>query len=233
MQSYLFSSFPEPPQAALVELVRSLSGDQANPVVAYLPAGNIKRHFVRQVKGFLRGVAEVSAIKPEVHTLKRAHSILDQATLLLIPGGNTYLMAHRLHQMGIVNELRQRVLDGLPVITFSAGTVFCGQDVLTTNDINCCGGTQFEGLKLVPCNFNVHYPGLPGDEQLDRDERLFEYQAFHDHPILALEDGACLRLSPDLLEVVSGSVWKFSGGVKEKLTTLRWLPDTGMEIATF
>ena len=56
---------------------------------------------------------------------------------------------------------------------------------------------------------------MPGDEQTDRDERLFEYQAFHDHPILALEDGACLRLSPGLLEVVSGSVWKFSGGMKE------------------
>jgi len=215
MQGYLFSSFPEPSPTVLAELVHRLVGDRDDPLVAYLPAGNIQRHFVREVKGFLRGVAEVSAIKPEVHPLRRIHSILERAAMLLIPGGNTYLMAHRLHQIGIVAELRQRILDGLPLVTFSAGTVFCGQDILTTNDINCCGCTQFDGLKLVPYNFNVHYPTLPGEAQQDRDERLEEYQFFHDLPILALEDGACIRVTENGLQV-HGEVWEFNHGLKDK-----------------
>jgi peptidase E len=215
MQCYLFSSAPEPSPAALVELVRALVGDRVDPLVAYLPAGNIQRHFVREVKAFLRGVAEVSAVKPEVHSIKRIHSILERADLLLIPGGNTYLMGHRLHQIGIVAELRRRILDGLPVVTFSAGTVFCGQDILTTNDINCCGCTQFDGLKLVPYNFNVHYPVLPGEEQQGRDERLGEYQSFHDLPVLALEDGAYIQITENGMQVHS-EVWEFNRGSKVK-----------------
>ena len=221
MQCYLFSSFPEPAPTALVELVRSMVGDRADPLVAYLPAGNIKRHFVREVKGFLRGVAEVGAIKPEVHSLKRIHSILDQAAMLLIPGGNTYLMAHRLHQLGIVSELRQRLLDGLPLVAFSAGTVFCGQDVLTTNDINCCGCTQFDGLKLLPYNLNVHYPLSPEEAVQGRDERLEEYQSFHATPILALEDGARVRITENGIQVL-GDVWEFNHGLKVKCQEAGW-----------
>lgn len=232
MQCYLYSSFPEPSPDELVELVRRLVANQTDPLVAYLPAGNIKRHFVREMKGLLRGVAGVSAIKPEVHPLKRIHMILKQASVLLIPGGNTYLMAHRLHQIGIIPELRRRILGGLPLVTFSAGTVFCGQDILTTNDINCCSCTQFEALRLVPFNFNVHYPAALGDLQQERDERVAEYQHFHPHPVLALEDGACIQVSDGLLEVVGASVWSITNGVKEKCAHLRWQPVTGTEIAT-
>lgn len=214
MDCYLFSSFPEPSAERLVELVGRLVSDKANPIVAYLPAGNIKRHFVREIRGFLREVAEVKAFKPEVHPIKRLYALLDQANVLLIPGGNTYLLAHRLHLIGIVTELRQRVLDGLPLITFSAGTVFCGQDILTSNDINCCGCTQFAGLKLVPFSINVHYPSVPSQDQLDRDKRLNEYLEFYVNPVLALEDSACLHINTNVIEVVNGSAWMFSGGAK-------------------
>jgi peptidase E len=216
MQCYLYSSPPEPFPAAFAELVRRLVEEHPNPLVAYLPAGNIRRHFVRELKGFLRGVAEVGTIKPEVHSLSRVLAILDRAAMLFIPGGNTYLMAHRLHQLGLVSELRQRVLSGLPLVAFSAGTVLCGQDILTTNDINCCDCTQFDGLKLSPFCFNVHYPVSHVEAQQERDERLEEYLAFHDTPILALEDGAYLHLTEDELRV-DGNVWQFSHGQKARM----------------
>ena len=199
----------------MVELVYQLVGNRPDPLVAYLPAGNLQRHFVREVKGFLRGVAEVSAIKPEIHSIKRIYTILERADMLLIPGGNTYLMAQRLHQIGLVDELRRRILDGLPLVTFSAGTVLCGQDILTTNDINCCGCTRFDGLKLLPYNLNVHYPLQPGEAQQDRDERLEEYQFFHDRTVLALEDGACLQVTGEGV-LAQGVVWEFKRGAKTR-----------------
>jgi dipeptidase E len=101
-------------------------------------------------------------------------------------------------------------------VAFSAGTVLCGQDILTTNDINCCGCTQFDGLKLSPFSFNVHYPVSPVEAQQERDERLEEYLAFHDTPILAFEDGASLHLTEDELRV-DGNVWQFSHGQKARM----------------
>jgi peptidase E len=223
MQCCLFSSAPEPSPSALVELVLRMLGERKHPLIAYLPAGNLQRHFVREVKGFFRGIAEVSAIKPEIHPIKRVLSILDHADLLLIPGGNTYLMAQRLHKIGLVGELRQRIVDGLPLVTLSAGTVLCGQDILTTNDINCCGCTQFEGLQLFPFNFNVHYPSSPIEAQQERDERLEEYQFFHDTPILALEDGACVQAGEHGLQTSAG-VWEFKHGLKVKRAEAEWQP---------
>jgi peptidase E len=218
----LFSSPPEPFPAALLDLARQLLAGKTAPLVGYLPAGSLERHFVREVKGYFRDIAEVSAMKPEVHTLARIRSLLRRADLLLIPGGNTYLMAHRLHAIGLLPELRQRLLDGLPLVTISAGTLLCGLDILTTNDINCCGCTQFSGLSLAPCNFNVHYPSLDGPEREERDQRIAEYQAFHPQPVLALEDGACLRLAPGHIQVLGGRVWKFVGGSKESCVDYRW-----------
>jgi dipeptidase E len=205
-----------------VDLVREVLAGIQSPVIGFLPAGSLERHFVREVKGYFRGVAEVSAMKPAVHTPARMLSVLRQADLLLIPGGNTYLMAHRLHASGLLPELHQRILEGLPLVTISAGTVLCGMDVLTTNDINCCDCTQFSGLSLAPCNFNVHYPSLDGPEREERDERIGEYQAFHPQPVLALEEGTCLRLSPGNIEVLGGRAWKFMGGKKETCDGYRW-----------
>ena len=220
MQGYLFSSPPEP--SALVDLAGRVLMGKTAPLVGYLPAGNLQRHYVREVKGYFRGTAEVSAMKPDVHTLARLRSVLKRSDLLLIPGGNTYLMAHRLHAIDLLPELRQRLLQGLPLLTFSAGTVLCGVDILTTNDINCCGCTHFSGLSLTPCNFNVHYPSLDSPEREERDERVAEYQAFHPQPVLALEDGACLRLTVGQIEVLAGRAWIFRDGAKEICAGYRW-----------
>jgi peptidase E len=212
MQLHLFSAAPDPFPDALLEIVRPLLTGADDPCVAYLPAGSLERHFIREAKAIFRGLAQVSAIKAETHSLKRTRSILERVTLLFVPGGNTYLMAHRLYALGIVAELRQRIVAGLPLVAFSAGTVFCGQDILTTNDINCCGCIQFAGLGLLPCNFNAHYPSEEGLERERRDERLGEYMAFHDTPVLALEDSAYVRVLDGKLEVVRGGVWEFRRG---------------------
>lgn len=94
---------------------------------------------------------------------------------------------------------------GLPLVAFSAGTVFCGQDIRTTSDSNDGELTHFGGLALTRFNFHVHYPALDGPERRDRDGRLQEYHAFNPHPVLALEDGAHLRVIGDSTVVKSGS----------------------------
>jgi dipeptidase E len=206
MELHLFSGFDAADQADILAAVRNTLKGAARPEIAYLPAGSIHRHFVRETKAFFRGLAKVTALKPEVHSRTACAAALKRANLLLIPGGNTYLMAHRLHTAGWLGLLRERLLAGLPLIAFSAGVVLCGQDILTTNDINCCGCTTFAGLGLVPYNFNPHYPPAGAPERLSRDERLAEYQVFHERMILALEDGAYVQVTDGAYTVRRGRV---------------------------
>ena len=77
--------------------------------------------------------------------------------------------------------------------------------------MNMCETTSFSALNLVPFNFSVHYPA---DEpaRAEWDESLQEYHAFHSNSILALEDGAYLRIqTPDAI-VLRGNCWLLAKG---------------------
>lgn len=215
MQLHLFSTPGEPFLADILAAAWQILAGRPEPLVAYLPAAAEDRHYVRETKNAFRGLAEVRAVKPEVHPVAHIRLVLNRAALLYIPGGNTYLAAYRLHTAGLMDELRRRILDGLPLVAFSAGTVLCGADILTSNDLDKYGCTNLSGLGLAPYNFNVHYPVVDGEERQARDARLHAYAASHQRAVLALEDGAHVRVAQDQVEVVKGPVWKFDAHKKE------------------
>jgi len=212
---YLFSSPGEPFLDDILAAARQVLADLREPLVAYLPAAAEEHHYVRETRAVFRGLAEVRAIKPEIHTSAHMRAVLKRADLLYIPGGNTYLAAHRLHTARLMSDLRQRILSGLPLVAFSAGTVLCGADILTSNDANPFGCTNFTGFGLVPVNFNVHYPSVDGEERQARDARLHAYAAEHHRAVLALEDGAYVRVVDERVEVIRGPVWRLDGYKKE------------------
>jgi peptidase E len=115
-----------------------------------------------------------------------------------------------------VEQIRERVRAGLPIVAFSAGAVMCGPNMLTTNDMNVSACVEFDGLGLLSYNLNVHYPPEEGEHQALRDERLWEYHQFHDNPVLAIEDSAHLRVENNRLELVKGNCWLFEKG-KERV----------------
>ncbi len=209
MQIHLFSTPGESFLDDILAASKQVLESQDAPVVAYLPAAAEERHFVRETRAGFRGIAEVRSIKPEIHPLTQMRSVLDRASLLYIPGGNTYLAAFRLHASGLMGDIRKRILGGLPLVAFSAGTVLCGVDILTTNDRNECGCTQFSGFGLIPYNFNVHYPPEEGEERNERDTRLLAYAREHHRNVLALADGAYLLIEDSKIHLMKGSVWEF------------------------
>jgi len=215
MLLHLFSIPGEPFLADIAAAARQILAGLHRPLVAYLPAAAEERHFVRETKAAFQGIAEVRAIKPEIHSAAQMRSVLDRADLLYIPGGNTYLAAKRLHTTGLMDDLRKRIMGGLPLVAFSAGTVLCGIDILTSNDTNDCGCTNFAGFGLVPVNFNVHYPSTEGEESRKRDARLQAYAMEHNRLMLALEDGANILVKDGNVKVVQGTVWKFQAQKKE------------------
>jgi len=141
---------------------------------------------------------------------------LDRAAMLLVSGGNTFVLNERLHRAGLREALRRRIDDGLPVVAFSAGTNLCGVNVLTSNDMNVCATTHFDGLGIVRYSFNVHYP-IETAQRADRDERLRHYQAFHANPILAIEDGAWLSVDRDGMRLRRGRCWLWEKGAEPRV----------------
>jgi len=217
MHLHLFSSPGERDIRYILEASRPYLVTHPHPTVAYLPAAAVGHNWLDYTEKAFQDLAAIALLDVENMARADIESILDRAALIYISGGNTFLLNHRLHQSGVIHLLRQKVVEGLPVVAFSAGTTLCGPNVLTSNDMNICETTLFSALNLVPFNFSVHYPA---DEptRAEWDEWLREYHAFHSNSILALEDGAYLRFqSPDAI-VLRGNCWLLAKGqVRQKV----------------
>ncbi len=215
MEVHLFSSHGTPDLRDIISQCRRLLRGQKDPVVAYLPAASVGDQQVEKTQAAFQGVARVVTIDPDQARPEEVKEALDQASLLYVPGGNTYVLSQRLHRKRLVEPIKERIQSGLPLVAFSAGTVFCGQNILTANSLNACGCTKFAGLGLVPYNFNVHYPSQDGEARKVRDSGLAEYHAFHQNPVLALEEDAHLRVTDEGVELVRGGAWLFQRGQKK------------------
>jgi peptidase E len=198
----------------IVDSARPYLAKKPGALLAYLPLASLYADkSLPDVEKAFRGLARVEAINAELMELPRMESILRGAAVAYIPGGNTFLLNHRLHLSQLFPYLRKKLEAGLPLVAFSAGTVLCGPNILTSNDINMLPTTHFDGLNLTPFNFSVHY-----EDDVRKDNRLADYQAFHDNPLLLLEDGAYIRVRSKETTLVRGEAWLWRAGrEKERL----------------
>jgi dipeptidase E len=143
-------------------------------------------------------------------------SAVERATVLYIPGGNSYLLLDRLHQSGVFDLIQARVEAGMPLVGFSAGMVICGPNILTAVGKNDCESTEFTGLGFSKYSFCAHYPAGDGEERMQRDSRVSEYHNAHANPVLALEDDRYVEIDDKGTQVVRGHCWLFEPG-KEKV----------------
>ncbi len=211
---HLFSTPGKDDIAWMVEACRPYLENKPDATLAYLPLASLfAEKFLDQTKQSFRGLARVEAVNTETMELAEMESVLRRAAVAYIPGGNTFLLNHRLHVSHLFPSLRRKLQAGLPLAGVSAGTLVCGPNILTSKDLNMVGTPHFDGLNLTPFNFNVHY--LDG---VEKDNWLREYHAFHDNAVLLLEDGAYIRIRGKSTTLVRGEAWIWRAGQeKERL----------------
>jgi len=198
----------------ILEAARPILEGRANPLVAYLPAASLGDTWQAYTEKSFLTLAKVVTINTELMTLPEMEAILRASALVYISGGNTFLLNHRLHLCKLIDYLRKTVAAGLPVLAFSAGTVLCGPNILTCNDMNILPTAYFKGLEATPFNFNVHYPDFE-PARAERDEWLREYHVFHDNPVILMADSAYIRVEGRKTVLVRGDAWVLHKG-KEK-----------------
>jgi len=207
MQLHLFSTPGENDIRHIVEASRPYLEDKDDPIVAYMPLASLyaERWMEINEKSF-RGLARLEAVNTELMTQKEIEDILRRAALVYIPGGNTFLLNHRLHISGVMPYLRKKIQTGLPFVGFSAGMIVCGPNILTSTDLNTVSTPHFDGLNLVPFNFFAHYAD-DGYGQSACDEWLADYHFFHDNPVVMLCNDAYIKVDGKKTTLVRGKAW--------------------------
>ncbi len=188
--------------------------ERKSGTVAYLPLASLyAERSIAPMEEAFQGLASIETINTETMDLPQMETILRGAGVAYIPGGNTFLLNHRLHSSQLFPYLRKKLEAGLPMIGVSAGAVLCGPNILTSNDLNMLPTQYFDGLNLTPFNFNMHYV-----DDARRDNWLIDYQAFHDNPMILMEDGSYVKVRGKQASLVRGPAWVWHAGhEKERL----------------
>jgi dipeptidase E len=165
--------------------------------VLFVPyAGVTKTHY-----DYVEEVRPVFAsLGVNVTSLHRAHDAIDavrRAQAIALGGGNTWNLLRELRRQRVLPAIRQRVLEGMPYLGWSAGANLACPTIMTTNDMPICDPGGFDALALVPFQINPHYltgnpPGFHGET---REERLREFGVLHPEVWVAgLPEGSGLRI---------------------------------------
>ena len=215
---HLFSSPGKDDIRYIVEASRSYLKEKDDATVAYLPLASLyAERWQEATENSFKSLARLETINAETMSLTQMEDIIRRASLVYIPGGNTFLLNHRLHVSRLMLFLRKKVQAGLPVVAFSAGAILCGPNILTSKDMNTVAASTFEGLNVTPFNFSPHYP-LDAYGQSVKDDWLVDYHFFHDNPVVMISDGAYVKVIGKKTTLVRGEAWILrKGQEKEKL----------------
>jgi dipeptidase E len=211
VRAALFSSVGFPPLRPLIDAVRGWIPQGSGRTVAYIPAASTASTYISLTAAAFEGIAAVEVVGVDAEWAPDARDVerVRTADLLYVSGGNTYLLARRLHRSGLDEVVRERVLAGVPLLTFSAGTVLCGPTIVSTNDWNVVESSRFEGLGILPFHVNVHYP-IGAEARAQRADRILHFLDLRREPLVALEDDAWLAIAGGAVVPRCGRAWLFT-----------------------
>ncbi len=215
---HLFSSPGKDDIRYVIEASRPYLKDRNDATVAYLPLASLfAERWQTDTEDAFKSLARLETINAETMSLTQMEDIVRRAALVYIPGGNTFLLNHRLHVSRLMIFLRKKVQAGLPVVAFSAGAILCGPNILTSKDMNTVETSQFDGLNVSPFNFFAHY-AMDDYGQSVHDDWLSDYHFFHDNPVIMMSDGAYVKMDGKKTTLIRGEAWILrKGREKEKL----------------
>ena len=111
-------------------------------------------------------------------------------------GGNTFRLVQQLQEKGLIDEIKNKVVQNTPYIGWSAGSNVAGPTLCTTNDMPIVQPTSFDCINLVPYQINPHYSEatIPNHGGESRKARLMEYITLSKKDVVCLPEASWLAI---------------------------------------
>jgi len=127
-----------------------------------------------------------------MHRCPDAVKAVEEADSIVVGGGNTWHLLRYIHDLGLIEPVRQKILAGAKYVGWSAGANVACPTIMTTNDMPIVDPGGFHAFNLVPFQINPHYldgnPAGHGGET--REERIREFiAANHSVYVAGLREG--------------------------------------------
>lgn len=137
-----------------------------------------------------------------LHEFENPVDAIRNAKGIFTGGGNTFLLVKQLYKYGLMEILKDCVLNGIRYFGTSAGSNICGLTMKTTNDMPIVYPPSFKTLGFVPFNINPHYLDPdPNSKHMGetRETRILEFHKFNTEPVVGIREGSWLRIQNSII----------------------------------
>ncbi len=140
-----------------------------------------------------------------VHRAKDPKRMIREAEAICVGGGNTFALAKKMHEQGLMKAILNKVKAGTPYVGWSAGSNVCCPTISTTNDMPIVEPASFKAIGAIPFQINPHYldANPEGHAGETREQRILEYiEANPRRYVVGLREGCILRYEEGQLELI-------------------------------
>ncbi|MBR2351969.1 MAG: dipeptidase PepE [Alistipes sp.] len=148
---------------------------------------------------------EIGVRVRSVHRCKNPRRAILEAEAICVGGGNTFALAKKMQEQGLMRAILRRVKEGVPYVGWSAGSNVCCPTICTTNDMPIVEPESFRAIGAVRFQINPHYldANPEGHAGETREQRILEYiEANPRRYVVGLREGCMLRLRGGVLELI-------------------------------
>lgn len=140
-----------------------------------------------------------------IHRAADPRKAIREAEAICVGGGNTFALAKKMQEQGLMAAILRKIKDGTPYVGWSAGSNVCCPTICTTNDMPIVEPQSFKAIGAVRFQINPHYldANPEGHAGETREQRILEYiEANPRRYVVGLREGCMLRLENGILELI-------------------------------
>lgn len=170
--------------------------------VPYAAVGFSYDEYEQMVQGSME---KIGVSVTSIHHHGSPRQAIEEAEAIFVGGGNTFHLLHELQELDLMDTIRNKVRAGTPYVGWSAGSNVACPSIKTTNDMPIIQPRSFDGLNLVNFQINPHYTErtIEGHGGESRIQRLKEYAAINDVPVVCLPEGCAIREMDGYMRLLS------------------------------
>jgi len=205
------TNFGEPFLEYPIRTIQQFLGSAVSEVL-FVPYAAVRLSFADYAARVRERFSEIGISIISLHETENPASAVDRADAIVVGGGNTFCLLDRLYRQGLVARIRDRVLEGVPYVGWSAGSNVVCPTIKTTNDMPIVEPTSLSALDLVPFQINPHYTDatLPNHGGETRAERLTEFLEMNPSmTVIGLREGTMLRVEDEKIELLGDKPARF------------------------
>ena len=164
--------------------------------VAFVPYAAVTFSYADYERRVQARFSEFGIRVRSVHRAADPAAMIRRAEAICVGGGNTFALAKKMQEQGLMRAIRNRVKAGVPYVGWSAGSNVACPAISTTNDMPIVEPESFRAVGAVKFQINPHYldANPEGHAGETREVRLLEFVAANPRRYaVGLREGCMLR----------------------------------------